>query len=327
MHRNIFFMGVMRGGSSIVAQVLQQLAMAAGVEYSDPASIAYDQNRSIHEIDWAGLSTVEGEGKVYGIFRELPNWVNELDLRRFVKILVVRDPRDCLVSLYHARKFHSRNNASNDRYHIPILLDIDDIDQFCAANTKYFRDRFSSYAEFCQQRSDVLIYRYEDIAGNFPAFVDLCVQLLEIDKTHPKYADVIGHATLLKATITLERKVIAQESHNRSGRAQQFLEELRGESIEELTRQFSQSLSYFGYGAPVRALSRENGGDANTAMSDGTAALVQALVDFNQLLANQNGERISEIAALSDRLGQLEKLLGNLAQRDQPVQPDISDGK
>lgn len=112
-------------------------------------------------------------GYCYRGYRAFPEYLHKFDLSAKKKVLLIRDPRDMVVSNYFsAAKSHvipetgpvrelflaKRQEASST-----------DIDDFCLVNIDQFIDEFRSYEHLLG--TDIRIYRYEDVVFNKAAWL------------------------------------------------------------------------------------------------------------------------------------------------------------
>jgi hypothetical protein len=102
-----FVFGVRRSGSSILNSICEALARANGRHFLDVGGRFFFQNIPVPS--WRRDPALPGllrPGNVYGGFRNLPYALLEAPLfRAGPKLLLVRDPRDALVSEYFASAY------------------------------------------------------------------------------------------------------------------------------------------------------------------------------------------------------------------------------
>lgn len=296
----------MRGGSSIVTDIFFRIASAGGVSHDDPITTLYDKNINIHSplVQEKSESSLTKKS-IVGIFRELPNWIWGSDVSRCQKILIIRDPRDCLVSLFYIRKKHSITPEGNSKYDIPNGFYIDGIDHFCLAYQRYFRQKYDAYVEFLTCFPDTVVIRYEDISSNISNFIEFVINVVAMQG-----GDVDAmrkEAAVILSTVQMVKKNNENTSvHGRSGAKLQFINELKGETIRELSSTFLSHLLYFGYQPKI--LSFENTVDKKINNECGSMDQMDSLIKFNQIIAAENGSRIQEIRKLNERLERIERL-------------------
>lgn len=104
---NYFVLGVRKSGSSIMNSMMESLARINNYNYVDIAGRLFGQN--IPEKDWRNDPAVLklfAPGNVYGGFRAMPLIFERSDVFQAArKILLVRDPRDALVSEYFSNAY------------------------------------------------------------------------------------------------------------------------------------------------------------------------------------------------------------------------------
>lgn len=102
-----FVFGVRKSGSSLLNNITTELARLNGHKFVDVGDTFFSQN--VEAIDWQfdpALAQILHPGNVYGGFRAMPFALlgNEL-FDRSPKLLIVRDPRDALVSEYFSNAY------------------------------------------------------------------------------------------------------------------------------------------------------------------------------------------------------------------------------
>jgi hypothetical protein len=109
-----FILGVRKSGSSMLNRVAQLLSRYNGYKFVDVAGSLFSNNVRVGEwIKDRSFGDILRPGNVYGGFRNCPLGAQENDM--FVggkKVLLVRDPRDALVSEYFSNAYsHSLPEA------------------------------------------------------------------------------------------------------------------------------------------------------------------------------------------------------------------------
>ena len=105
--QSVFIVGLVKSGSTLLNSVLRPLVARVGLEYRAPASELFQQGVDLRK------SSVDFEpyGYAYGSFRYLP-W----PLPTFASgrtVMLVRDPRDALTSLYFSIAYSHRPPGSS----------------------------------------------------------------------------------------------------------------------------------------------------------------------------------------------------------------------
>lgn len=178
------------------------------------------------------------QGYLYGPCRSF-RAVKNLDEYR--PILVLRDPRDILVSRYYSMG-HSHSVIS------PNILEARDdareqsIDEYVLAESAIYETHFHDYLEHVYENENVdeLFVTYEEMLYESADFLTRLESFLGITLPEEEQQYVLTEELELPEE---EDK----QSHRRSGVSGQFQEELEPETIEELNARFEAPLEAFGF--------------------------------------------------------------------------------
>lgn len=111
-----FALGVRKSGSSIFSSIVNALAIFNEIHAVDIPGVMFAQG--IRYIDWNGYARISDllwRGNVYIGFRDPPtSFYGDPVFREGKKILVVRDPRDALVSEYFSNAYSHSLPTSQD---------------------------------------------------------------------------------------------------------------------------------------------------------------------------------------------------------------------
>ena len=113
-----FILGVRKSGSSVLNQMCAALSQFNNYKFVDVAGIMFNNNITVRS--WANdpvINELLTEGNVYGGFRVMPFAFSKSSIFRSAKkVLLIRDPRDALVSEYFSNAYsHVIPAASGDR--------------------------------------------------------------------------------------------------------------------------------------------------------------------------------------------------------------------
>ena len=173
---SVFVLGVRKSGSSILNSMVHALSQPLNLPFIDIPGKLFAAGVKVQE--WRpdpALCQLLAPGQVYGGFRNAPLALRGHSLfEGGRKILLVRDPRDALVSEYFSNAYsHSMPAAGEGR------------EQMLALRTKALRASIESFViercgpmrntlmEYAFTTADPLvkIFRYEDIIGNKAQFL------------------------------------------------------------------------------------------------------------------------------------------------------------
>lgn len=186
------------------------------------------------------------KGYCYGGFRHMPMTFDIPIVSQSRPVLLVRDPRDMLVSHYFSlRDSHPEPgralktaSVSMSMRDLARTLDIDDYVMGQAA--EQFRSFLAQYRTMLCAKHDVKVYRYEDIIYDKPKWV----------------ADLVAHfgwtvSPALIDAIAAHFNVIPDDEktnhHIRQVHPGNYLKKLKPETIERLNDFFAEDMAFFGY--------------------------------------------------------------------------------
>lgn len=176
----------------------------------------------------------------YG-FRYLPHYLAEFDLSRFKKILLIRDPRDILVSLYFSvvkshqvtvgeagkRLLQERETAAKI-----------DIDEYVIQTMQIFVTRFRTYRRLEDDRFK--LYRYEDVIFEKSKWIQDILAFLGLELDQQTIEDIAKSYDVFP---TQEDPA----SHIRKVTPGDYQQKLKPATIEILNQQFHEILHHYGY--------------------------------------------------------------------------------
>lgn len=165
--RTYFLLGVRKSGSSILNSMVNRLTQLNGVNYVDVPGTLFAKGRRVE--DWQSdpsFADVVRPGNLYGGFRDAPlGLVGTQALARASKLLMVRDPRDALVSEYFSNAYsHSLPKEGEGRkamlQHRSQALQ-SSIDEYVRKRAPALKRTLSEYLPFARM-PDVWVVRYEE---------------------------------------------------------------------------------------------------------------------------------------------------------------------
>lgn len=175
-----FVFGVRKSGSSIMNAMVTSLAKFNKVNYVDVAGLLFGKGVTVAA--WQnepGLATLLHGGNLFGGFRNAPLGLRDHPLVvGSKKILLVRDPRDALVSEYFSNAYsHSIPEEGEGRQ---LMLENRaralkaSITEYVLRQAKIFRSTLNEYREFLAMPG-MRLYHYEDAIMNKRWFLqDIC---------------------------------------------------------------------------------------------------------------------------------------------------------
>ena len=237
-------------GSSLFNTIVQQLCAANGAGYLSLPDQSFQQNFHFVQLGTSpAFASLFRDGWIYGGFRQLPPFLSELGFfQRRRKLLLVRDPRDALVSEYFTVAFsHSlppASNAADGGVREGLLRRREaaleqTVDAFALQSSHSYARQLEPLLRI---KDDPLltVYRYEDVVlDKRPWIIDIAKRL-----------NLALPQQLLESILTAVDVVPSEERPTAFVRRVvpgDHLEKLAPGTIEELNSRFSNFLHAFDY--------------------------------------------------------------------------------
>lgn len=241
-----FLVGLHKAGSTLLDNIMRPIVRRAGLAYFSLASELYRAGVLINTISYDVDAMFRPAGYAYGGFRgvdgvpHLPAFAN----RRTV--LLIRDPRDMLSSLYFSeavshrppgtaqgdeavRRFEANREAAR----------AETIDQFVRRRTPGIAAEYRSTLEVVG-RVEHRLYRYEDVVGAKLDWTNDMVAYLGLEVPRPLVESVVARNDVIPTAEDPTQHVrrVAPGDHR---------EKFTPETIAWLDGQFADVLARFGY--------------------------------------------------------------------------------
>lgn len=163
--------------------ILQNLAQDQGMIYVDYEGDFWLEGKSLRELfSKKSLDVFKTTGHIYGPFRQ---YYSIPEMEKYKVILMLRDPRDVLTSLYFsiayshfipeikkAKMESSREDVKNKN-----------IDNFVIEQAPWLRKNYEQYGKSLLGKNNVLFLSYEDMVINFPLWLSELFKYLQINNT------------------------------------------------------------------------------------------------------------------------------------------------
>lgn len=189
--------------------------------------------------------TVQRRGFFYGPFRSLDDafgvrreWP---DLRGYKIIVVIRDPRDVLTSLYYSMAYSHRTPRGDARdSFLAMRQEVQqiDIDQHVRQEARVFLPRYRSYFRLAQQY-DVHLTTYEQLVTNPDAWRESLLAYLGVVMSRWRKRRLIS-----AADFAVKRENPA--AHMRQVQPGDHARKLRPDTIAWLNAEFAEVLDWYG---------------------------------------------------------------------------------
>lgn len=249
-HQAVFVLGMKKCGSSLFNTIVQRLCAANGAGYLSLPDQSFQQNFHFVQLGTSPeFASLFRDGWIYGGFRQLPPFLSELGFfQRRPKLLLVRDPRDALVSEYFSVAFsHSlppASTAADGGVREGLLRRREaareqTVDAFALQSSRSYARQLEPLLRL---KDDPLltVYRYEDVVLEKRPWITDLAKRLNLALPQPLLESILTAVDVVPSEerpTAFVRRVVPGD----------HLEKLAPATIEELNSRFSEFLHAFGY--------------------------------------------------------------------------------
>ncbi len=239
-----YVLGLAKAGSTMMHEIVKALCEASGRTYIDAPAALFDHGvepaRVVADPDWLR----NRGGTIFGGFRWLHPWMDNSPLHNGLKILMVRDPRDILTSLYFS---HAYSHVAPETGTLAEAFGGQRQSALSQTVDAYVGGPLSQrvFRNYCHilpltRMRDLRLYRYEDVIFDKANWVRDLAGALDIscpDETLDAIAAAHDHAPEQEDMARHVRQVTPGD-HRRK---------LSAETIALLNERFAPILDTFGY--------------------------------------------------------------------------------
>jgi len=222
-----------------LSSAMRDLAEANGLHHLDYdsyfAKVNQDDSRMLFQSDFLARA-FHAKGLYFGTLRRA---YPIADLGKYRAVLLLRDPRDCLVSHYFSiRESHTLNNFDNvrERQEARSL----ELDEWVLQHVEDYRRDFLHFYQQLIGKPEVLFIPYEQMVSAFPDVI----------------RKLVAHTGMNRDSATVDRIIkdadfeVPKEnplSHKRSVKPGNHLKKLKPETVAQLNESLAEVLELFDY--------------------------------------------------------------------------------
>lgn len=227
-----------KSGSTLIQTMLQDYCSAISVPTFSLFDAAFRQGVSTEFVQGDASDCLNRVGYIFTGFRHFPRFEFEMKDRK--AILLVRDPRDMLVSLYYSIKISHSIPSADVRFKRERrdALEID-VDEFVLKRRGLFENAFREYM-VALSGSDLTVYRYEDVIYSKEVWLRDLIKKLSL-----KEMDSEIKAAAARADIIPEAE--NESKHIRQVHPGNYKKKLAKKTVDILNSYFRDFMSEFGY--------------------------------------------------------------------------------
>jgi hypothetical protein len=225
----------------LLNKMMEEALTAANVPQIAPSAIAFKAGLPATEITNAA-EIIFPHGYCYRSFRAFPPYLQSFDIAANRKVLLIRDPRDILVSRYFSAKLshpvpeagEARSRLLSQRAHASRMT----VDAYCLSMIDFVRNEYESYRPLLS--TEMRVYRYEDVIFEKERWLADMLSYFEVELPAETIAEI---ARVNDIRPRKERPM----KHIRQVKPGNFRRHLSRRTIETLNRELADILEEFGY--------------------------------------------------------------------------------
>jgi hypothetical protein len=230
-----------KSGSSLMYSMMKAALQSAGVPVIDLPLATFSKGLPGNQL-MNPRELIMDRGYCYCGYRNFPNYLRKFDITKNKKILLVRDPRDMLVSFYFSMAYsHNipitgvlRGDMLNWRSEAKNA----DVDVYCLDKAAKFKGEFAGYRHL--MGSEIRVIKYEDVIFRKLEWLSDMLSYLSIS-IDPENLKAIA------AKHDIRPNAERPDRHVRQVVPGNFRKHLRPETIEKLNAEFSAEMQEYGY--------------------------------------------------------------------------------
>ncbi len=236
-----------KSGSTMANNIVTGLMQESRVPVVDIPSYIFSKGIDLDTAVFDCQSLFSDSGYCYLGFRKLPAWLRGvLSKLHGPKILLVRDPRDMLVSKFYSLKFsHLFPKEGTEQFSSLVEMERSytnlSIDDFCISDVSIYRDIYDRYYELLGDEN-VKVIRYEDIIFEKLKFADHICELFSLDIKPDRLKEIV-------APWDVRRSGEIPTEHIRQVDPGDYRRKLQASTIGFLNVAFKDFMQKFGYQA------------------------------------------------------------------------------
>jgi hypothetical protein len=248
-NQSILLFSIYRAGSTFLGGLMKKIAEEAGLTAVDLDGYFYQLGKGK---EWEGKGRImidvpyQSTGYFYGPFRTFNRRIRNMEDKKI--LLVLRDPRDVIVSSYYALYSHvtpllEGKKALRLRMKRRKKEKDQTVDEFVInrlnSNPRFLQG-YKDYAKELMGKPNVLFLKYEDMVENFGAWLDQLIEFLGMD-IRKEFIDRI------KAEVDFKVSKEDIHKHKRQVTPGDHLRKLKPETIDILNEKTREVRKVFGY--------------------------------------------------------------------------------
>ena len=236
--QSILFFTTYKCASSFAGEIINELTANAGYKHVNFDSYFYHLEKDT-DIEYEKIfskNVFRGSGFIYGPMR---HYQPIPEIKKYKTLLILRDPRDVLVSHYYSAKY-SHEVGTTKMLQKRRTTQGQDINEFVLERLEEFAIIYEQYKRNILHLEGTIFVRYEDMISNPKDFIIKLYKILNIN------IDIEHIEEIVKNRMAMP-KIEDKYSHRRSGKSGQYLEKLNSKTVKTINTRLAIIIDAFGY--------------------------------------------------------------------------------
>lgn len=240
---SLYLFGVVKGGSTLLSKIGGEIAARTPYRHIDVDKLLFDKGYHMPLIQEDVSGLINKQGCIYGSFRWMPPNLAMPYLESKRKVLLLRDPRDMMVSLYFSMKYSHKipdeGPMSEAMSRNREQLQSQDINDFVLSRINYFGLNYFRTLQI-KYMDNTMFRRYEDIIFNKEKFVSDICEFSNINLSDEQICEIAAEHDIVP-----DQEQVGQ--HVRNVKPGNFREKLEEETIQIINNRLFGAIRGLGY--------------------------------------------------------------------------------
>jgi hypothetical protein len=238
---SFFVFAIHKSGSVMQDKIMEDICADFQIPMISIAKTAFQQGIEEGAFEKDICEIFRKKGYCYYGFRYLPRYLKGFDLSSFKKILLIRDPRDIVVSHYFSmKKSHTVPEGEVGKKLLELRKELAhlELDDYVLEKAQGFNNILKTYGTI--EDENLKLFRYEDIIFKKQQWVQYILNFLGLEMPEDEIKAIAAKHDVFPTSEN-------QSAHIRKVTPGDYKDKLKPETIKQLNDCFKEVLEKYGY--------------------------------------------------------------------------------